>query len=56
MIEDPFLELYEYFDENRIIDFFVMRLKDDGLSYTRAVENTLEYFNTLKTVGKFSPF
>ena len=56
MITDPFLELYEHFDENRIINFFVSRLKDDGLSYIRAVENTLEYFNSLKTVGKFGIF
>lgn len=56
MIVDPFLELYEYFDENRIINYFVDRLKGDGLSYVMAVEYTLDYFRELKRVGKFGLF
>lgn len=55
-ITDPFLELYETFDENRVINYFVNLLKNDKLSYTYAVESTLEYFNELKRVGKFSLF
>lgn len=56
MIVDPFLELHEYFDENRIMNYFVDRLKGDGLSYVMAVEYTLDYFRELKRVGKFGLF
>ena len=53
MITDPFYELYDTFDENRIINYFVNKLTGDKLSYTQAVEYTLDYFNELKSVGKF---
>ena len=47
MITDPFEELYDTFDENRIMNYFVDKLTGDKLSYRSAVEYTLNYFNSI---------
>ena len=49
MIIDPFEELYDVFDENRIMNYFCSFILNDKYSYKVAVEYTLDYFNELKT-------
>jgi len=49
MIIDPFEELYETFDKNRIMNYFCSLILNDKYSYNVCVEYTLDYFNELKT-------